>query len=157
MKATDDGCVLKEQQEKMRVQIENIDGRLTQVEHDVGKMRSETADGFRRGEETMGRLNVSVANLAHDFGERMNGIDARLVEEKQKWGNCLREILRWAVRVILAGACVAMGVTAFNTVASKLFPAQPVSNDQGGIYMPVQQTRENISSLQPPAAAPDLT
>ena len=142
--------------DKINERVDGIDTRLSQVEHDVGKMRSETADGFRRGEETMGRLNVSVANLAHDFGERMNGIDARLVEEKQKWGNCLREILRWAVRVILAGACVAMGVTAFNTIASK-FPARPVSNDQGGIYMPVQQTRENISSLQPPAAAPDLT
>lgn len=150
-------CEWKPDFDKINERVDGIDTRLSQVEHDVGKMRSETADGFRRGEETMGRLNVSVANLAHDFGERMNGIDARLVEEKQKWGNCLREILRWAVRVILAGACVAMGVTAFNTVASKLFPAQPVSKDQGGIYMPVQQTRENISSLQPPAAAPDLT
>lgn len=116
MENTEDGCVLKAQQEELRKKVVNIDSRLTQVEHDVGKMRSETQEGFRQGAETMRAINTSVSNLAHDFGERMNGIDRRLVEEKQKWGDCLRSIVTWAVRVILAGCAVAMGITAWRTL-----------------------------------------
>ena len=61
MKNTDEGCVLKEQQEGLRKKVENIDSRLTQVEHDLGKMRSETQDGFRQGAETMRAINTSVS------------------------------------------------------------------------------------------------
>lgn len=89
---------------------------MEQVEHDLGKMRSETQDGFRQGAETMRAINTSVSNLAHDFGERMNGIDRRLVEEKQKWGDTLRMVVVWSVRVILAGAALAMGITAWRSI-----------------------------------------
>lgn len=116
MKNTDEGCVLKEQQEGLRKKVENIDSRLTQVEHDVGKMRSETQEGFKAGAAQMHAINVAVTNLGHDFGERMNGIDRRLVEEKQKWGECLRDILKWTARVVLAGCAVAMGITAWRTL-----------------------------------------
>ena len=78
------------------------------------KMRSETQDGFRQGAETMRAIDTSLANLAHDFGERMNGIDRRLVEEKQKWGDTLRWAVKLAVRVLIAGAALAMGITAWN-------------------------------------------
>lgn len=116
MANSEEGCILKEQQEGLRKKVENIDSRLTQVEHDLGKMRSETQDGFRQGAETMRAINTSVANLAHDFGERMNGIDRRLVEEKQKWGDTLRMVVVWSVRVILAGAALAMGITAWRSI-----------------------------------------
>ncbi|MBQ1344782.1 MAG: hypothetical protein IIY62_00325 [Kiritimatiellae bacterium] len=86
--------------------MDGIETRLTQVEHDVGKMRSETQEGIRA-------LTASVANLAHDFGQRMNTLDARIVAEKEKWGTTLRSIVTWAVRTILAGCAVAMGVTAY--------------------------------------------
>ena len=118
MKNTDEGCVLKEQQEGLRKKVENIDSRLTQVEHDVGKMRSETQEGFKQGAAQMNAINTSVSNLAHDFGERMNGIDKRLVTEKEKWGECLRDILKWTVRVVLAGCAVAMGITAWQSIQS---------------------------------------
>lgn len=116
MANSEEGCILKEQQEGLRKKVENIDSRLTQVEHDLGKMRSETQDGFRQGAETMRAINTSVSNLAHDFGERMNGIDRRLVEEKQKWGDTLRMVVVWSVRVILAGAALAMGITAWRSI-----------------------------------------
>jgi hypothetical protein len=89
---------------------------MSQVEHDLGKMRSETQDGFRQGAETMRAIDNSLSNLAHDFGERMNGIDRRLVEEKQKWGDTLRMVVIWSVRVLLAGAALAMGITAWRTL-----------------------------------------
>ena len=121
MKNSEEGCVLQEQQKQLADKVENIDSRLTKVEADVGKMRTETQDGFRQGAEAMQQINKSVANLAHDFGDRMNTIDKRLVAEKEKWGEVLRNIVKWTARVILAGACAAMGVTAYVNIA-KLFP-----------------------------------
>lgn len=109
-------CEWKPDFDALNKRVNGIETRMTQVEHDVGKMRTETADGFRQGAETMRQLNTSISNLAHDFGSRMNAIDARLVEEKVRWGDTLRKILLWAVRVILVGALAAMGLTAYKTV-----------------------------------------
>ena len=102
-------CDWKPDFDTLNKRVDGIESRMSQVEHDVGKMRSESQDGFKT-------LTASVANLAHDFGSRMNSMDARLVEEKVKWGDTLRKMLLWAVRVILAGCAVAMGVTAWKTL-----------------------------------------
>ena len=120
MRNSEEGCILQEQQVQLSKKVANIDERLTKVEVDVGKMRSETQEGFKQSAEAMQQINKSVANLAHDFGDRMNTIDKRLVAEKEKWGETLRWIVKWTARVILAGACVAMGVTAYVNIA-KLF------------------------------------
>ena len=109
MKATPEGCELRDELKETKTAVAALDTRLTKVESDVGKMRSETQEGIRA-------LTASISNLAHDFGSRMNSMDARLVEEKVKWGDTLRKMLLWAVRVILAGCAVAMGVTAWKTL-----------------------------------------
>ena len=109
MKATPEGCELRDEMKETKTAVAALDTRLTKVESDVGKMRSETQEGIRA-------LTASVANLAHDFGSRMNSMDARLVEEKVKWGDTLRKMLLWAVRVILAGCAVAMGITAWRSL-----------------------------------------
>lgn len=103
MKATEEGCILSEQQKNLADKVKNIDERLTNVEADVGKMRSESQDGFRA-------INSSLSNLAHDFGQRFSNIEAVAVQEKAKWGDTLRSITKWAVKVLLLGAAVAMGV-----------------------------------------------
>ena len=109
MKATSEGCELRDELKETKTAVAALDTRLTKVEGDVALMRSETQEGIRA-------LTASVANLAHDFGSRMNSMDARLVEEKVKWGDTLRKMLMWAVRVILAGCAVAMGVTAWRSL-----------------------------------------
>ena len=109
-------CEWKPDFDGLNDRVTSIAGRMSQVEHDLGKMRSETQDGFRQGAETMRAINTSLSNLAHDFGERMNGIDRRLVEEKQKWGETLRKILIWTAKVILLGALVAMGVFTYTNI-----------------------------------------
>ena len=109
MKATPEGCELRDELKETKATVASLDTRLTKVEHDVGKMRSESQDGFKA-------LTASLSNLAHDFGSRMNSMDARLVEEKVKWGDTLRKMLLWAVRVILVGALAAMGLTAYKTI-----------------------------------------
>ena len=111
MRNSEEGCILQEQQKQLRKQVENIDERLAKVETDFSKMRSETQEGFKAGAEAMQQINTSVANLAHDFGQRFNNIETTVVAEKVKWGETLRWVVKMAVRVLLAGAAVAMGVT----------------------------------------------
>ena len=116
MKATPEGCELRDELKETKAAVSALDTRLTKVEGDVAKIRSESAEGFKAGAEAMRQLNTSVANLAHDFGSRMNSMDARLVDEKVKWGDTLRKMLLLAVRVILAGCAVAMGITAWRSL-----------------------------------------
>ncbi len=106
MKATPEGCELREELKETKTAVAALDTRLTQVEHDVGKMRSETQEGIRA-------LNLSVDNLAHDFGQRFNNIEATVVAEKVEWGKTLRKLLTWTVAIILSGCAVAMGVHAY--------------------------------------------
>ena len=102
-------CDWKPDFDTLNKRVDGIESRMTQVEHDVGKMRSESQDGFKA-------INASISNLAHDFGSRMNNIDKRLVEEKEKWGNTQRSIVIWTVRLVLTGCAVAMGVTAYKQI-----------------------------------------
>lgn len=106
-----ESCVLMEQNKQLSDKVENLDSRITKVETEIRTIRSETQDGFRQGAETMRSIETSVANLAHDFGDRMNNLDKRVIAEKEKWGDTLRWIVKISVRVLLAGALVAMGVT----------------------------------------------
>lgn len=116
MKSTDEGCVLREQQAALAGEVANVKERLERVEADMGKIRLETQDGFKRGAEVMRNIETTVANLAHDFGQRFNNIETTVVAEKVKWGETLRDILRKAAYVLLAGAAVAMGITAWRTL-----------------------------------------
>ena len=105
MAATTEGCVLAAQQKELKE-------RVSVLERDVANIRTETQAGFKQGAETMREINTSVANLAHDFGQRFNNIETTVVAEKVKWGETLRWVVKVATKVVLAGAAVAMGVTA---------------------------------------------
>ena len=110
MRNSEEGCVLAAQQKELKGEVDSLKERLTNVETDIGKIRSEAQDGFRQGAEAMRAINTSVANLAHDFGERMNNLDKRIIVEKEKWGETLRKILLWGAKALILGALVAMGV-----------------------------------------------
>lgn len=109
-------CEWKPDFDGLNDRVTSIEGRMTQVEHDVGKMRSETQEGFKAGSAQMNAINTSVSNLAHDFGQRFNNIETTVVAEKVKWGETLRWVVKMAVRVLLAGAAVAMGITAWQQI-----------------------------------------
>ena len=96
-------CDWKPDFDTLNKRVDGIESRMSQVEHDVGKMRSESQDGFKA-------LTESLSNLAHDFGSRMNSMDARLVEEKVKWGDTLRGIVKWTAKVILICVLAAVGL-----------------------------------------------
>ena len=109
-------CEWKPDFDTLNERVDGIESRLEKVESDMGKMRAETQDGFKQGAEAMRTINTSLANLAHDFGDRMNNLDKRIVAEKEKWGETLRKIVLWAARILLAGAAVAMGITAWKNI-----------------------------------------
>ena len=68
----------------------------------------------------MREINTSVTNLAHDFGQRFNNIEATVVSEKVEWGKTLRKIALWSAMVLLSGCAVAMGVTIYKNFFSNL-------------------------------------
>lgn len=109
MRNTEDGCVLAAQQKELKV-------RVTALERDVANIRAETRAGFKQGAETLREINTSVTNLAHDFGQRFNNIEATVVSEKVEWGKTLRKIALWSAMVLLSGCAVAMGVTIYKNL-----------------------------------------
>ena len=121
MAKSEEGCILQEQQNELKEKVAQMDERLTKVEGDVGKMRSETQEGFKAGAAQMNAINTSVDNLAHDFGQRMNNFDKRFVEEKEKWGETLRKILTWGAKALILGALAAMGINDLNDVIKTHF------------------------------------
>lgn len=121
MRATEEGCALSEQINALKKDVDALDRRMTAQEDAVGKMRTETQAGFKQGAETMREISVSVSNLAHDFGERMNNLDKRIIVEKEKWGETLRKILTWGAKALILGALVAMGVNIVNSVIKSFF------------------------------------
>lgn len=112
MRATEEGCALLEQVDALKKDVVSLDKRMTAQEDAVKKMRAEAQDGFKHGAETMREINSSVANLAHDFAQRFNNIETTVVAEKVKWGETLRWVVKLSVKVLLAGAALAMGVNA---------------------------------------------
>lgn len=89
----------------LRARVDAIDERLTKVETNM-------ASGFTT-------VTNAVNQLAHDFGTRMNAMDAKLVEEKTRWGECFRSWLGWIVKLLIVGCGAAMGLTAYKMI----FPA----------------------------------
>ena len=101
-------CMMKNSGEKEACEVarnlEALGVRVTNVETRMNKMEASLNDGFKS-------LSVSIGNLGHDVGERVNLIEKKVVDEKQEWGKVLRKVVLWSAATILSGAAVAMGVT----------------------------------------------
>ena len=82
-------CMMKNSSEKEACEVANnlaaLDGRVTKVEERMNKMESSLNDGFKS-------LSVSISNLGHDVGTRVNLIEKKVVDEKQEWG---RSFHKW--------------------------------------------------------------
>ena len=103
-------CMMKNSSEKEACEVAKnlaaLDGRVTKVEERMNKMEASLNDGFKS-------LAVSISNLGHDVGNRVNLIEKKVVDEKQEWGKSFRKWLDWIVKLIILGCGTAMGVTAF--------------------------------------------
>ena len=94
----------------LRATVDALDQRVTNLETSVSQMRTECQSSFAALSQSLTSTNAAVANLATEFGTRMNTIDTKLVEEKVKWGDCVRSIVKWTVRALLGIALYAAGI-----------------------------------------------
>ena len=106
-------CMMKNSGEKEACEVANnlaaLDGRVTKVEERMNKMEGSLNDGFKS-------LSVSISNLGHDVGNRVNLIEKKVVDEKQEWGKSFRKWLDWIVKLLIVGCGTAMGVTAWKLI-----------------------------------------
>ena len=106
-------CMMKNSGEKEACEVANnlaaLDGRVTKVEERMNKMEGSLNDGFKS-------LSVSINNLGHDVGNRVNLIEKKVVDEKQEWGRSFRKWLDWIVKLLILGCGTAMGVTAWKLI-----------------------------------------
>ena len=106
-------CMMKNSGEKEACEVANnlaaLDGRVTKVEERMNKIEGSLNDGFKS-------LSVSISNLGHDVGNRVNLIEKKVVDEKQEWGKSFRKWLDWIVKLLILGCGTAMGVTAWKLI-----------------------------------------
>ena len=106
-------CMMKNSGEKEACEVANnlaaLDGRVTKVEERMNKMEASLNDGFKS-------LSVSISNLGHDVGSRVNLIEKKVVDEKQEWGRSFRKWLDWIVKLLIIGCGMAMGVTTWKLI-----------------------------------------
>ena len=106
-------CMMKNSSEKEACEVAKnlaaLDGRVTKVEERMNKMESSLNDGFKS-------LSVSISNLGHDVGSRVNLIEKKVVDEKQEWGKSFRKWLDWIVKLLIVGCGTAMGITAWKLI-----------------------------------------
>ena len=106
-------CMMKNSSENEACEVANnlaaLDGRVTTVEERMNKIEGSLNDGFKS-------LSVSISNLGHDVGSRVNLIEKKVVDEKQEWGRSFRKWLDWIVKLLIIGCGTAMGVTAWKLI-----------------------------------------
>lgn len=86
-----------------------LDGRVGSLETRMDKMEGSLSDGFKT-------LSSAINTLGHDFGDRMNLIEKKVVDEKAKWGDSFRKWLDWIVKLLILGCLAAMGMTAYKVI-----------------------------------------
>ena len=105
--------MMKNSGEKEACEVANnlaaLDGRVTKVEERMNKIEGSLNDGFKS-------LSVSISNLGHDVGSRVNLIEKKVVDEKQERGKSFRKWLDWIVKLLIIGCGTAMGITAWKMI-----------------------------------------
>lgn len=99
----------KEESCEVATNLAALAGRVGNLETRMDNIEGSITIGFTQ-------VNTAVQQLATDFGQRMNTLDLRIVEEKAKWGDTLRGILVKAVYVILGLAATAGGMTCYKAI-----------------------------------------
>ena len=106
-------CMMKNSGEKEACEVAKslaaLDGRVGSLETRMDKMDGALSDGFST-------LSVSISNLRHDVGDRINIIEKKVVDEKAEWGKSFRKWLDWIVKLLIVGCGVAMGMTAWKLI-----------------------------------------
>ena len=107
-------CMMKNRGEKEACEVAKnlaaLDGRVTKVEERMNKIEGSLNDGFKS-------LSISIGNLGHDVGNRVNLIEKKVVDEKAEWGKTLRKVVLIVTYALVTLACLAAGLN----IASRFF------------------------------------
>lgn len=90
-----------------KIHYDALEARVTDLESEVGELRSETRGGFAS-------VNANIETLS----QQITNMDKRIIEEKVKWGDTLRSVVAWTMRTVLLGCAAAMGMTAYKMIFS---------------------------------------
>ena len=109
-------CMMKNSGEKEACEVarnlEALGVRVTNVETRINKMEASLNAGFKS-------LSISISNLGHDVGNRVNLIEKKVVDEKAEWGKTLRKVVLIVTYALVTLACLAAGLN----IASRFFPS----------------------------------
>ena len=109
-------CMMKNSGEKEACDVarnlEALGVRVTNVETRMDKIEGSLNDGFKS-------LSVSISNLGHDVGNRVNLIEKKVVDEKAEWGKTLRKVVLIVTYALVILSCLAAGLN----IASRFFPS----------------------------------
>ena len=109
-------CMMKNSGEKEACEVANnlaaLDGRVGSLENRMDTLEGSLNDGFKS-------LFVSISNLGHDVGNRVNLIEKKVVDEKAEWGKTLRKVVLIVTYALVTLACLAAGLN----IASRFFPS----------------------------------
>lgn len=89
---------------------DDLEERVTSLESEVAELRSETRTGFSS-------VNANIETLS----QQITNMDKRIVDEKVKWGEVFRSIVKWAVRAAIAIVTYAAGVNLTNDLIQGFF------------------------------------
>jgi len=93
-----------------KIQYDQLDQRVTYLEGEVAELRSETRTGF-----------ASVNSNIETLSQQITNMDKRIIEEKQKWGETLRSVVKWVARGLVAVAVYAAGVNISESFFAQIF------------------------------------
>lgn len=79
--------------------FDRLDDRVDAIEKRLDRVESATRDG-------LAAVNSNIETLS----QQMTNMDKRLVDEKAKWGDVFRNIVKWTVRTGLIIIAYAAGV-----------------------------------------------
>ena len=93
-----------------KAHYDELNERVTVLESEVNELRSETRTGFNA-------VNANIETLS----QQITNMDRRTIEEKVKWGEVTRNMVKWTVRIILAIVAYAAGVNLTKSVLPIFF------------------------------------
>jgi len=86
---------------KLNATVAALGKRVDAIETRLDAVEATTRDGFAS-------VNANIETLS----QQITNMDARIVEEKTKWGEVLRKVVLWTVGTVLTLALAAAGINA---------------------------------------------
>jgi len=93
-----------------KIHYDELEERVTSLESKVMQLCQSMTSGFSA-------VNANIETLS----QQITNMDKRIIEEKVKWGDVFRSIVKWAVRALLSIAVYAAGINVTKSIFPMLF------------------------------------